>query len=287
MATDRLQPQRFELKFLLREDIARGIREFVSSYLEIDEFGLGKPDLSYAIHSLYVDSDDLKLYWDTLNGNKNRYKLRVRFYDDDPASPAFFELKRRMNDAILKQRAAVKKEAVPMLLAGHFPEPQHLMSPGNPKQWAAVQNFSRLMLEIRGRPKAHVAYLREAWISTKDNSVRVTMDRKVRISPEPDSILTTRMNNPVTPFEPLVILELKFTGRHPTWFRELSRVFGLRQCGAAKYAEGVALIGDGALRADLVPPEHPDLVEQWLARRSTRNRSQASDSFLMKGAVYD
>jgi hypothetical protein len=287
MAADRLQFQRFELKFLVRDDIARGIREFVSSYLEIDEFGAGKPNFAYAIHSLYIDSDDLKLYWDTINGNKNRYKLRVRFYDDDPESPAFFELKRRVNDAILKQRAAVKKSAVPMILAGQFPEPQHLMSPGNAKHWAALQNFSRLMLEIRARPKAHVGYYREAWISTQDNSVRVTMDRSVRISPEPGTVLTTVMDNPVTPFEPLVILELKFTGRHPTWFRELSRVFGLRQSGAAKYAEGVAMIGDGALRADLVPTEHPDLVEQWLVRRGSRNAARSSGSLLMKGAVYD
>jgi len=40
-----------------------------------------------------------------------------------------------------------------------------------------------------------------------------------------------------------VILELKFTDRFPDWFRELVRVFGLMQCGAAKYVDGVTLIG--------------------------------------------
>lgn len=161
------------------------------------------------------------------------------------------------------------------------------MSPGSPKQWSALQNFSRLMLEIKARPKAHVAYFREAWISTHDNSVRVTMDRSVRVSPEPDSVLTTRMVDAVTPFEPFVILELKFTGRHPTWFRELSRVFGLRQCGAAKYAEGVAQIGDAPLRAGRVTHEHPDPVEAWLARRASRGDAAATRSLLMKSLAYD
>jgi hypothetical protein len=41
-----------------------------------------------------------------------------------------------------------------------------------------------------------------------------------------------------------IVLELKFTNRFPDWFRELVRVFGLRQCGAAKYVDGVATIGE-------------------------------------------
>ncbi|HKQ36797.1 MAG TPA: hypothetical protein VJ063_01895, partial [Verrucomicrobiae bacterium] len=41
-----------------------------------------------------------------------------------------------------------------------------------------------------------------------------------------------------------VVLELKFTNRFPDWFRDLVRVFGLRQCGAAKYVDGVALQGE-------------------------------------------
>ena len=41
-----------------------------------------------------------------------------------------------------------------------------------------------------------------------------------------------------------VILELKFTDRFPNWFRELVEVFNLTQCGAAKYVDGVTLMGE-------------------------------------------
>jgi len=287
MAGDRLQLQRFELKFVIPEATALGIRDFVSSYLEVDEYGVGRPGYAYSIHSLYVDSDNLKLYWDTLNGNKNRHKLRVRFYDDQPDSPAFFEIKRRVNDAILKQRSPVRKEYVPLLLAGQLPEPRFLFHPENVKHWSAVERFCQLMVEIRGRPKAHVAYLREAWISTHDNSVRVTMDRSIAISPKADAVLTTEQLNPVRPFEPNVVLELKFTGRYPTWFRELSRVFGLHQCGAAKYAEGIALMEGGALKPDLTPWVKPDLVERFLSRRTRRPDSPPGDPLFVKGVVYD
>lgn len=238
MATDRLQLQRLELKYFVSHETALSVREFVRCFLAIDEFGANKPDLSYPIHSLYLDSNDLRTYWDTINGNKNRYKLRLRYYDDLPDSPVFFELKRRMNDAILKQRGGVRREAVQELLRGQLPGPEHMLS-DNPKHLLAVQNFCRLLLDIGALPKGHVAYQREAWVSTHDNSVRVTMDRDVRFEPEFEPGLGCSMKHPVRSFEPKVILELKFTGRYPNWFRDLVQTFGLIRMGAAKYADGL------------------------------------------------
>src|SRR5262245_8249415 len=98
MPDDKLQLQRWELKYVIHEDLAQAVREFVSSYLEVDEYGAGRPNLSYTIHNLYLDSSDLDIYWGTINGDKNRYKLRLRFYEDNPHAPIFFEIKRRMND---------------------------------------------------------------------------------------------------------------------------------------------------------------------------------------------
>ena len=55
---------------------------------------------------------------------------------------------------------------------------------------------------------------------------------------------STRLENPVAPFGKEVILELKFTDRFPDWFGELVRVFSLVHFSAAKYAEGVAVLGE-------------------------------------------
>ena len=140
----------------------------------------------------------------------------------------FFEIKRRVNEAILKQRGGVRRGAVEWLLAGHLPEPDHLLSPENPRQLVALERFNQLMLNIRATPKAHVTYFREAWVSTQDNSIRVTMDRNVYCSPEFSSCLRTDLANPVKPFGNKVILELKFTGRFPNWFRELVETFNDR-----------------------------------------------------------
>ena len=246
MGTDNLQSQRFEFKYIISEATALAIRDFVRSYLVVDEYGETLPNLSYPVHSLYLDSPDLKLYHSTINGDKNRFKLRLRFYEDRPKAPVYFEIKRRNNNTISKQRGGVTREAVDSLLAGQLPAPEQIVSK-DPNQHQALREFCRLVSTLNARPMAHIAYLREAWMSEHDNSVRVTIDRQIRCEPEPSSRLTTQMENPVLVFGDYLVLELKFTNRFPDWFKELVRVYGLAQCGAAKYVDGATLIGPNKL----------------------------------------
>lgn len=273
MSQDKLQLQRLELKYLLSEERALAVRDFVRSHLELDEYSVDKPNYSYRIHSLYLDSDEMTTYWETINGVKNRFKLRLRYYDDRPDSPVFFEIKRRVNEAILKQRGGVRRPAVEWLLAGHLPEPEHLLSPDNARQLVALQKFSQLMLSIRASPKAHVTYFREAWVSTHDNSIRVTMDRNVYCSPEFTTSLRTDLTNPVKPFGNKVILELKFTGRFPNWFRTMVETFDLVRGPAAKYADGVELLGVHLFKGRGTAPDatasdrQPDPIPAWTRKR--------------------
>jgi VTC domain len=235
---DKFQEQRFELKYLVSEAVALGVRDFVRSYLDPDEFSADRPNFSYAVYSLYLDSDDfITCHW-TTNGDKNRFKLRLRYYDNREGSPVFFELKRRTDNTISKVRGGVRRSEVARLLAGHLPDRGQLLSK-NPRQLAAVQRFSHLMQHIQAHPKAIVAYLREAWVSREDNSVRVTIDREVRCCAELGCSLPIEFSAGSRPFGKLVIVELKFTNRFPDWFRDLVRTFNLVQCGAAKYVQGV------------------------------------------------
>jgi SPX domain protein involved in polyphosphate accumulation len=258
MGTDKMQPQRFEHKYIIPNTVALQIRDFVSGPLEIDEYGKTLPNFSYPVHSLYLDSADLKLYEATINGDKNRYKLRLRFYENRPDAPVYFEIKRRMNNTIAKQRAGVRREAVSDLLAGQLPEPRHMVS-RDPRHLLALQRFCEHAAALQAEPMAHVAYLREAWLSPHDNSVRVTMDRNIRIELEHTCRLNTSMTQPVQVFdyetlpgEEAVVLELKFTTRFPDWFKDLVSGFGLMQCGAAKYVDGLTRLmerwGRGAVR---------------------------------------
>src|SRR5258706_15771918 len=159
MRADRMQQSRFELKYLISENTAQRVRDFVRCYLAMDEYSVGRPNYSYPVHSLYLDSDSLEIYWRTVNGDKNRFKLRLRYYSDNPKSPVFFEIKRRMKDVILKQRCGVKHDAVPLLLAGQLPEESHLLSK-DPSNLVAIQRFQSLMMNLQAKSKSHIYYLR-------------------------------------------------------------------------------------------------------------------------------
>lgn len=239
-----LQLTRLEQKYIIPEDVALAVRDFVSSYLEIDEFGATQPDFSYPVHSLYLDSDDLHIYWGTINGDKNRYKLRLRFYENRPTAPVYFEIKRRMNNAILKQRGAVRREAVESVLGGQLPDPSMLVS-ADPSHHVAIQRFVELMTTVNAKPKAHVAYRREAWVQPDDNTIRVTIDRQTLCGVDFTCDLKAELDKPYSVFGNMTVLELKFTGRFPEWFSQLVRIFNLHQCSAAKFADGIALMGEG------------------------------------------
>jgi SPX domain protein involved in polyphosphate accumulation len=248
MQDHRLQQQRFELKYLISEEITGSMRDFVRCYLELDDYGVGRPNLAYAVHSLYLDSEDLKTHYAGANGTKNRFKLRLRYYDDRPNTPVFFEVKARVDNCILKRRCGVRRPAIARLLAGQLPEPEDLFS-REPRHLVALQRFNHLMLLINASPKIHNSYLREAWVSPNDNSVRVTFDRMICVEPSFALEAPVEMKNPGRVYPEFVVLELKFTTRFPNWLKELVRHFNLMQFSSAKYCGGVEVLGEHRLRA--------------------------------------
>ena len=274
-APDHAQLQRFELKYLVTERTARAMRQFIRCQLVPDEFAAKSPDFSYAVHTLYLDSPDLCLYGSTENGDKNRFKLRVRFYDHGADASAYFEVKQRRNECIAKLRAKVRRDAVETLLGGEWPQLRHLAKP-DAKQYFALQEFCRLMRHLRATPRSHVGYRREAWMSPGNNSLRLTFDRQVQCEPQFIGRLHAKVNEEavVKPFEEQVIFELKFTNKMPSWCLELIRVFGLVRGSAAKYAAGVALMGEHRLSSrgvGLSSPAGTRPVAEELIRGETVN----------------
>ncbi len=272
MGKDKLQKQRYELKYVIPEQKALAIRDFLRCYLDVDKNGLGQPDLSYPVHSLYLDSPSMSLYHSTINGDKNRFKLRIRFYNESDETPVFLEIKRRMNNIISKKRVGVPRATAQSILSGQIPALEEISAANKKKgsnetqeglstsQIDALLEFSDHVNQLQAQPVSHVAYRREAWILPDSNVVRVTLDRQVRCEPDPDARLNTIMNNPTFVFGDWVILELKFTDRFPNWFRDLVEVFNLTQCGAAKYVDGVTLMGRDQV-TDLVAT-HMDLQQE-------------------------
>lgn len=231
------QKQRFELKYRISEPKAQQIRFFVQNYLACDSYGVTQPDLSYSVNSLYIDSPSLKTYQDTINGDLNRFKLRIRYYDYDD-TPVFFEIKRRHNKVIMKKRAQVHRWAVKDILSGQIPTSDHLVN-DSAEDYRTIEEFSYLQNLLIAKPSLHVSYLREAYELEHSNAVRVTFDRNVRSNPDVDIQFMENRPGDFSVFGDTVILELKFTNTFPNWLQEMTQLFHLRQESAAKYVDSI------------------------------------------------
>jgi hypothetical protein len=229
-----LQSSRFELKYLVSEATARAIRDFCLSYLEPDEHDDPAEGFEYSVSSLYLDSPSLVLCRSTMQGHKNRFKLRIRFYDDSPDSPAYLEIKRRLNDVILKQRCAVRRSSIPRILAGHWPATDDVLDKG-PRGHVAMMRFCELAGNLQAEGKVFVSYRREAYVTAQSNSVRLTFDRRLFGARYTGSGSLHYNGDRVYPEMAGVILELKFTDRFPVWMRHMCRVFNLERRSVAKY----------------------------------------------------
>ncbi len=108
---------RYECKYFVDPMVASEMRNFLRPFAQPDAFAARRPGLRYPICSLYLDSADLGLYQQTVNGEKDRFKLRVRTYSDSSNDPAYFEVKRKINTVVHKRRAGLTRAMAAELLA--------------------------------------------------------------------------------------------------------------------------------------------------------------------------
>lgn len=235
MSSNRLQSSRYEYKYLVPAERALEIREFVRSYLVPDHndhpMGYG-----YEVNSLYLDSPGLELCNATVQGQKNRFKLRLRWYAIGEDDPVFFEIKRRVDDQILKERAVVRRDAVQRILSGHWPSASDLTDARDGRSLSTLQHFCKLRNALQATGSVYVRYLREAWVPESGNSVRVTFDRGLKGSGYGEGFTSTILDWD-TPYVDGTILELKFNDRFPAWMSDLSQAFNLHRISMPKYVE--------------------------------------------------
>lgn len=226
--------QRYECKYLVSEAQAVRIAADALPFVEPDPFARGRPQHGYPISSLYLDDEWLSLYRETIDGKRNRYKLRVRAYDDRPESPLFCEVKRRFDRVISKLRCAIAREQLGAVLAGDATPPGP--PPSRPQ---ALAEFVRLLQATRAAPRALVRYDRQAFVGIDDSEVRVTFDRRLRICHTREPLV--RMGGPGFCDMPTrgVVLELKYCDRHPSWLADLVRRHELHRQSFSKYCRGL------------------------------------------------
>jgi len=136
---------------------------------------------------------------------------------------------------------AISRGAVERLLNGHWPAHGDVIDQ-SPRGVAVLQQFSGLRAMVQADGRVIVSYMREAYVTEHDNSVRVTFDRRIRGYRYAGRGSLARVGRPAEPPVEGVVLELKFTDRFPIWMRQMVRTFNLERRSMAKYVACVSAL---------------------------------------------
>ena len=232
--------RRYERKYLITEEQAALIADWVGTYCSRDPNAQDAPDGQYAIHSLYFDTPQLDFFKAKEARELDRFKPRVRFYGIREPDAVFLEVKRKVNGVVMKTRAH--------LAAAEWPDVLH--DAAHPMAGrAGVDEFLGKVHGWAAAPVVHVRYRREPWVSLLDNYGRVTFDRQLEcahargsdaLRPVPEDWVS--VDDPYwcnLPFSP-VVLELKCEQLTPVWMVDLVRAFDLMETAFSKYCKSIS-----------------------------------------------
>ena len=234
LSTHGMLARRYELKYRISEQMAQRVKGFISAFLSPDPYSLRVPDRHYSICSLYMDSERFDLYRETVLDKCNRFKLRIRGYDDEPTNPVYFEIKRKLNGIIYKSRAKASKDEIAPILKGHYLPPN-----ATEADRTTLKQYVHYAHCLQARPIVLIRYKREAYEGQMDIRARITFDRELKylITDKP----AFRMNGQGWKKVPIdfVVLEIKFTDYFPVWLVDMIRMFNLNRQSMSKYGNAV------------------------------------------------
>lgn len=234
-------PGHYELRYLIDEETALRLRDFVGEYLELEEQCVGRPGYATNVESLYLDSPDLKLFWQTIARPERHQQLRLRSYRDAPGGPVTLEIKHFHADGVTKEQVELSPSGAKMLLDGELPGHDPLLEQ-QPNGLFTAEHFWALMQGLQAHPIIRVTYARESYV-TCDRSSTVNFDRALAARLCPDRNVARSLADHWQMAKDQVICELKFTERFPKWFREMAETFNLIRTDVCKYRTALSALG--------------------------------------------
>jgi hypothetical protein len=207
------------------------VMKWIEPYVQPDSYAADHSGHIYINSSLYLDSIDFRIGRMVMEGMKNRFKLRIRSYDDDPRSPVFIEIKRRIDGVIEKDRVPVNREEGQGLLEGRI-RAAHVARGDSLHD---LEAFLRLAEAYGARPMMRVRYEREAYEALDSEPVRLTFDRELAYVFTPDANFSVNGRGWRTVTVPGIIFEVKFPNHYPFWVSEMIQGMQLQRVSIAKY----------------------------------------------------
>ena len=226
---------RYEYKYYVPRFHLAALRSMLFPFVQEDRYAALQPEHQYTVRSIYFDTPDMEMYHTKREHIAHRMKVRLRGYNlGGDATQVFFEIKRKYEGPILKNRATMPFEAVKNIFQGaavdaYLPETNKADN---------VRRFFYQVYSRRLRPVVTVIYEREAYISKvadPDNDLRISLDKNLRSVPFPSVSELFEERDLRYPLEEQFILEIKFNHYCPAWLKPMVSMLQLQKAPASKY----------------------------------------------------
>jgi SPX domain protein involved in polyphosphate accumulation len=235
--------RRKEQKYLITLEQYERLIDRISSYMRPDKFGQnGK----YTVTSLYFESSDRKIYFETKNKLKYRQKLRLRVYNDtDISGIAFFEIKQKHKKVVNKRRVLLPlQEAYRYINLEEDYIDNYKTS--NTQILREIDYFRNLYQLV---PEMIVSYGRHPLHCLTDSDLRITFDFNLKCRNNDLSLENGAYGNYFIDSN-LVVLEVKVNESVPLWLTRILQGLNCEQRSASKFCTSLELLKENILIND-------------------------------------
>ncbi|MDM8554080.1 polyphosphate polymerase domain-containing protein [Desulfococcaceae bacterium HSG7] len=223
---------RYELKYIVNHRHVANLWDDMNGRLTNDPNA--GPDGAYKISSLYYDSPDLLCYWEKVDGQKIRRKIRLRTYFDSneqTGEKSFLEIKQRINRTVQKRRVDFELEdALDFMRTGK--------SFADGVRSGVMDEIVYLRHTYQLTPTLIVSYKRKAFYGLYDDGLRITLDYHVKCREE-DLDLTHGEGGHYILAPEWVVMEIKINDKMPLWLSLLLGRHNIASLRLSKYCRGV------------------------------------------------
>lgn len=233
--------RRREQKYLITQEQYNELILQVAPLMRPDKFGdVGK----YTVTSLYFDSNDYSIYFETKNKLKYRQKLRLRIYDDTQiGGTAFFEIKQKHRKVVNKRRMLIPLTEAYRYLEGFADTPLTEYETSNTQVLREIDYFRGL---YHLEPEMVVSYNRHALHGIYDPDLRITFDSNLRC--RNDDLFIENGPYGENFIDPsLIVLEVKVSDSVPLWLTRILQELNCEQKSASKFCTSMELLKQAEL----------------------------------------
>lgn len=212
--------ERWEKKYLISRDKCFEIRRALLECMDEDEFGLS------TVCSLYYDTDDFRLIYNSIEKPLYKEKFRLRCYgvpDDD--TQVFAEIKKKYDGIVYKRRVTAPYHEMMEFINGAHELERDIQ----------IQREIRYMLaRTKIHPACYVAYDRYALKDREGRDVRITFDLNARFRTYDLDLMKGDHGTPIEDND-LCIMEMKLGQGAPMWLVDVLNRMELSPGTYSKY----------------------------------------------------